>query len=68
MPQEFASYLWLLPTALASFAVKFLRDMAISVAKLNENIAVLISRVDVHEDKLSDHEVRLRGVELGPKH
>lgn len=34
-----------------------------SVAELNENIKIIVLRIDTHEKTLDDHEDRLRAVE-----
>lgn len=57
--------IWAFPVAVAGFGVKFLRDMSRSMAELNRNIAVLVTRLDGHEHQLDDHEHRLRTVEHG---
>lgn len=66
--QEVNHILWLLPTAIGAFGVKFLRDLSLAVNKLNTHIEVLVTRVDSHEDKISDHEERLRDVEVVTRH
>lgn len=54
---EFA---WLAVVSIAGFGVKFLRDLSKSVEQLNQNICVVILRIDNHEKRLDDHETRLR--------
>lgn len=54
---------WTLIVSIAAFGVKFLRDLSKSVDQLNHNILVMIGRVDNHEKRIEDHELRLRGIE-----
>lgn len=55
--------LWLLPAGIASYGLKFLSDITKSIQRLNENILLVIQRVDRHEELLDDHEERIREVE-----
>lgn len=55
--------LWLIPTAVGGFGVKFLRDLSNNVAELNKTFAVLVTRVDTHQKQIDDHEDRIREVE-----
>ena len=50
-------------TALLTFAVNFLKDMSVSVAKLNVQMSQVIDRIAVSNDKLDDHEFRLSNLE-----
>jgi len=50
-------------TALLTFAVNFLKDMSVSVAKLNVQMSQVIDRIAVSNDKLDDHESRLSNLE-----
>lgn len=50
--------------AVVGCGVKFLRDMARSVEQLNQNISIMVHRLNLHDEKLEDHEGRLRGVEI----
>lgn len=50
-------------TALLTFAVNFLKDMSISVAKLNVQMSQVIDRIAVSNEKLDDHESRLSNLE-----
>lgn len=61
---QILSYLWLLPTAIAGYGVKYLHSMSKSVETLNLNIAVMVTRVDDHRETLEDHELRLRAGKL----
>jgi hypothetical protein len=56
--------LWLLPAGICAYGIKYLRELTLSVEMLNRNIAVILFRMDKHEDTLGDHEDRLRHVEL----
>jgi hypothetical protein len=62
---ELYGLIWLLPTGVAGFGVKFLRDMSRSMAALNTTMAIVVTRIDTHEEKLTDHEGRIRHVEHG---
>lgn len=50
-------------TALLTFAVNFLKDMSVSVAKLNVQMSQVIDRIAVSNEKLDDHESRLSNLE-----
>lgn len=63
-PINVVELLWLLPTGIAAFGVKFLRDLSLNVKELNTNVAVIMERVSGHERMLEDHEDRIRTVEL----
>lgn len=61
--EHVSNLLWLLPTVFVTYALKLFRDLAKSVEHLNQNIALLLFRVDEHSKLLGDHEDRLRDVE-----
>lgn len=59
-----SEWVWLLPTFVVTWGVKFLRDLAHSVNDLNKNISLIVQRVDGHEKSIKDHELRLRAAKI----
>jgi hypothetical protein len=58
-----SEFSWTIIVGVAAFGVKFLRDLSKSVEQLNQNILVILGRVDNHEKMIDDHESRLRSIE-----
>ena len=49
---------------LIGWGVKFLGNMAKSISEINQNIRVLVTRVDNHEKRLDNHEERIMDFEV----
>lgn len=54
---------WGLLVAIGTFMVVSVKDLSEGVAKLNENMAVVISKLGYQDKKIDNHEERIHNLE-----
>jgi hypothetical protein len=55
---------WGLLVAIASFGVVSIQSLSTGVAKLNENMAVVIAKLSYQDKTLDSHEIRIYKLEV----
>lgn len=58
--QHITDWLWVLPTAIAGYGSFSFRKLVDSVTSLNTNVALVVQKLGTHDDRINDHESRLR--------